>query len=90
MNADAEHIANMTQSDGWLLVYPKLQAFIIDLQNINNIDMEKPETISVQLMARKMAAELIYTWLKREVFGTLEQAATQKATETPDDHILRA
>lgn len=77
---DAEHVQNMLQSQGWGVVKGKLDTLILDLQNINNIDMERPDTLSVQLAARKMAVDLIFGWLKRDVYGFVEQ---QRANQVP-------
>lgn len=76
---EAEHVKNMTTSDGWRIIKPKLDQRILDLQNIANLDMEKPETLSVQLAGRILAAELIFAWLKADVYGVIEQAEANKA-----------
>lgn len=87
---EAEHIRNMTESDGWKIIYPKLSTFILDLQNINNIDMTSLNTLATQLAARKMASDLIYAWLRQDVFGAIETMNMQKgAVETDDDTVLR-
>lgn len=71
--SDADHVISMTNSDGWKVVYAKLQERIADLQNINNLDLTKPDTLSIQLLARKMAVDEIYAWLRLDVFGFVEQ-----------------
>lgn len=71
---EADHIASLLNSDGWKSVYGKLTNRILDLQNIANLDMTKPETLSIQLAARTMAVEHIMAWLKADVFGFVEAA----------------
>lgn len=70
---DAEHVENMLQSQGWSIIKGKLDAKILDLQNINNIDLEKPETLAIQLAGRKMASDLLFAWLGGDVYGFAEQ-----------------
>lgn len=77
---DADHIKSMTESDGWKLVKAKLDARILDLQNITNLDMSKPETLSAQLAARTMAVQEMFAWLKSDVYGFVEQ---QQANNPP-------
>lgn len=71
--SDGEEVANLLESRGWGIVKPKLDNFILDLQNINNLDDSKPETLSIQLAARRLASELLYTWLQNNVYGYAEQ-----------------
>ncbi len=70
--SSAEHIQSMLKSDGWKIAKEKLDVIILDLQNINNLDLEKMDTLSTQLVGRKMAAEALYGWLK-DLYGTVEQ-----------------
>ena len=69
---DAEEIRAMTSGTGWKIVKAKLDERVIDLQNINNLDVENIDTIGAQIVARKMASDLIYEWLKSDVFGAVE------------------
>lgn len=71
---DADHVESMLTSTGWGIVYDKLAQRILDLQNINNLDLSKPETLSIQLMARKMAVDEIWAWVKGDVTGFVEQS----------------
>lgn len=70
---EADHVRALLNSDGWKSIYGKLQTRILDLQNINNLDMDKAETLGIQLAARKMAVDTIWGWLKSDVFGFVEQ-----------------
>lgn len=69
----ADHVKSMLSSDGWRVVKDKLDTRIIDLQNIHNLDMTQPETLSTQLAARKMAVDIIWQWLAQDVVGFVEQ-----------------
>lgn len=71
---DGEEVRNLLGSKGWGVIKPKLDARILDLQNIHNLDDDKPETLSIQLAARKLAVDLIFGWLKGDVYGMVEQA----------------
>lgn len=77
---EADHIKSMTESDGWKIVKAKLDGRILDLQNITNLDMSKPETLSAQLAARTMAVQEMFAWLKSDVYGFVEQ---QQANNPP-------
>ncbi len=71
--SEADHVKSMLTSDGWKSVYGKLQTRILDLQNINNLDMDKADTLGIQLAARKMAVDTLWSWLKQDIFGFVEQ-----------------
>lgn len=77
---DAEHVENMTHSDGWKVVKAKLDTRIIDLQNIYNLDMTDVNTIAIQLASRKMAVETIMAWLKADVYGFVDQQKQNNQT----------
>ena len=70
---EADHVKSMTESDGWKSVKGKLEQKILDLQNINNLDLTDPNTLPTQLIARKMAVDVIWSWLKNDVYGFVEQ-----------------
>ncbi len=70
---DADHIRSLIESKGWQTVKDKLDAKILDLQNINNLDMTDVTTLPAQLVARKMAVEIIWAWLKSDIYGFVEQ-----------------
>lgn len=86
---EADHVRAMLGSDGWKSVYSKLEGRILDLQNINNVDMSKPDTITTQIVARKMAVDEIWLWLKSDVFGFVEQQEnnTAKMVENNEKYI---
>ena len=71
---DGDHVKNMTESDGWNIVKPKLDARILDLQNIANLDATKP--LEAQVLGRMLAAAEMYAWLKDDVYGFIEQQET--------------
>lgn len=74
--SDGEEVRLLTESRGWGVIKSKLEGRILDLQNINNLDIDKPETLSIQLLARKMAVDEIWAWLKADVYGFAEQQTT--------------
>lgn len=71
--SEADHVKAMLGSDGWKSVKGKLDVRILDLQNINNLDTTDVSTLGQQLAARKMAVDIIFTWLKADVYGFVEQ-----------------
>lgn len=88
---DADHVKSMLSSDGWNIVKAKLDAKILDLQNIHNLDMTQENTLSQQLAARKMAVEIIWSWLKYDVVGFVEQQEVNNKLleEKKEDFISR-
>lgn len=72
---DGEEVFNTTQSKGWGVMKGKLDARILDLQNINNLDFTSQDSVLFDLKARKMAADLLFAWLKQDVYGFIEQAS---------------
>lgn len=88
---DADHVKSLLDSKGWAIIKPKLDARIIDLQSIANLDMTKPETLNMQLAARTMAVNEIYAWLKSDVYGFVEQqeANARKLQEKQESFIER-
>jgi hypothetical protein len=81
---DADHVENMIGSDGWNIIKSKLDTRILDLQNINNLDLTDINTLSTQLASRKMAVDMIYAWLKDDVYGFVEQ---QRVNMEQDNNI---
>jgi hypothetical protein len=69
--SDGEEVANLIQSRGWGIIYGKLSDRVLDLQNINNLETDKP--LETQLLGRKMAVAEIWAWLNNDVFGYVEQ-----------------
>lgn len=87
----AHHVESMLGSNGWKYAYEKFTQRILDLQNINNLDLTKPETLSIQLAARKMAVDEMWAWMKGDVMGFVEQqkVAAEKLGEKVDSFIGR-
>ena len=86
---DANEVSGMLSSRGWSIISGKLDERILDLQNINNIDTSDANTIGVQLAARKMAADLLFDFLKKDVYGFVEQqTANARAMPPRDDEII--
>ena len=88
---EADNIIAMIESAGWKSVKGKLDIRILDLQNINNLDISDVSTLATQLAARKMASEIIFDWLKQDVYGFVEQQTTNtvKLSEPTEDFIER-
>lgn len=82
---DAQHVSALVGSSGWQLVYPKLTERILDIQNISNLaDITDPQQLLIEIKARKLAADTLFTWLKQDVFGLLEQ---QQATNLDQKEV---
>lgn len=84
MKTDADEVLLMLSSRGWGVVKGKLDAKILDLQNINNIDVASVENMVADIKARKMAADLLFEFLKQDVYGFVEQQTTsvQRITDS--------
>lgn len=70
---EADKVLLTLESGGWRVIKAKLDEKILDLQNINNLDFTSEQTVLFDLKARKMAADLLYEWLKNDVYGFVEQ-----------------
>lgn len=89
--SEADHVKSLTLSEGWKIVKAKLDQRVLDLQNINNLDLTKIETLPQQLAARKMAVQEIFAWLQADVYGFVEQQETnnQKGAAKSEAFINR-
>ena len=87
---EADFIEAMIASDGWKLVKAKLDNRILDLQNINNLDMSDVNTLPAQLASRKMTADYLFSWLKEDIYGFIEQqrAVMERQTEGKTDMFI--
>lgn len=87
---EADHVKSMLDSDGWKSVKAKLDHRILDLQNINNLDLSKVETLPAQLAARKMAVEFIWAWLNSDVYGFVDQqeSNSQKLAQKEGEEFI--
>lgn len=83
--SEADHVRSMLNSDGWKSVFTKLQGRLLDLQNIHNLDMTKPETLPIQLASRTMAVQTIWDWLKQDVTGFVEQQTNNTSIKPPKE-----
>lgn len=80
--SDAEAIRLMTETPGWGLVKAKLDAEIVDLQMIGNVTGGTPQEKVTNMEARAMAVNILFNWLKREVYGRIEQTEVAKTALT--------
>jgi hypothetical protein len=85
---EAEHVKSMLNSIGWGVVFEKLQARLLDLQNINNLDTSNINEIAGQIAARKMAVELIYEWLRQDVHGSQEYPSFTPGSIVPEEEYI--
>jgi hypothetical protein len=74
----AEHLKNMVASQGWQIAKAALDKEIIDLQMIGNVVGSTPDEKVKNMEARTMAVSILYTWLKRDVYGHIEQQEVTK------------
>jgi hypothetical protein len=85
---EADEIKNLTESRGWGIIKAKLDAKILDLQNISNID---ENNLAIDLKARLLASRFLFAWLKEDVYGVIEQqeANSQALIEKSDAFVER-
>lgn len=87
---DSEEVRKMLETRGWAIVKAKYDQQILDLQNITNIDTSTPDNLMADLKARKMASDILFNFLKLNVYGTVEQQdASRSLVDTPIDFIER-
>lgn len=88
--SDADHVKAMTESDGWKIVKAKLDERIIDLQSMATLDRTKPETLNIQIDGRLLAVDTMFTWLKADIYGFVEQQElnNQKMLEKGIDSFI--
>ena len=90
--SDGEEVANLLQSRGWGIIHAKFVQRVMDLQNLANLDLEKPETLNIQVAARLMAAQEMGDWYNKDVVGFVEQqriASESFIDEKEDGYIQR-
>lgn len=88
---DADEVKSLLDSNGWRIIKAKFDARVLDLQNIHNLDYTTPESINIQLMARKMAVSEMAAWYLKDVVGFVEQQVSnnQLLEEKMDSFIER-
>lgn len=88
---DTEAVRQMVGTRGWDVVKAKFDAKIFDLQNIFNIDSEDAATMVADVKARRMAVDLLYAFLKNDVYGFMEQqdANRQQTQARSESYIER-
>lgn len=87
---DAQEVELLIGSKGWGVIKGKLDALILDLQNINNLEVGATASLETQLLGRKMASDLLFAWLKNDVYGFVEQqkALDAKGLRAEDESYL--
>lgn len=68
-----QHVQGMVGTVGWRIVKEKLDAKIMDLQMIGNVEGNTPEEKVTNMAARGMAVSILFEWLKNDVYGLIEQ-----------------
>lgn len=76
---EGDFVLALTNSQGWNIVKGKLDARILDLQNINNLNLDSKEDMLTDLKSRKMAADLLFAWLKDDIYGFIEQQEANRS-----------
>lgn len=87
---DAESILFMTESRGWKVVKERLDAKIVDLQLIGNVEGSTPDEKVKNMEARAMAVTILYDWLRDDVYGYIEQqkAASEALQDTNEEGFV--
>jgi hypothetical protein len=78
LQLQAEQLKGMLESEGWTIAKAKLDERILDLQNINNLDVQTPDALVADIRARKMAVDILYAFLKADLYGFVEQQDAAK------------
>lgn len=75
---EQKSIESLTQHEAWPIIRRKITDKILDLQNAFDIDDRTATTMLRDLQARKLAASMLFDWL-REIEGTVDQAKDNDA-----------
>lgn len=80
-------IAEIVGHQGWSLVRGKIAAKIIDLQNAFNIEDGDPNTMLIDLQARKLASTMLFDFL-REI-ESAKSEVQEIETSKKSDFVLQ-
>lgn len=69
---EGEMLQGFVHSEGWKWAKDRLTEKLMDLQSIMNMDDSSPENVILDLKARRMAVELLMSWL-RQLEGRADQ-----------------
>ena len=78
LQTEAEHVQAMLGSEGWRIVERKLTDRLIDLQSVMNIEGDDPAKIMTDIIARREVVKLTTDWLKRDIYGFVDQQLNAK------------
>lgn len=85
--SDSEQVRLMTETPGWSLVKARLDAEIVDLQMIGNVTGVTPQDKVMNMEARAMAVKILFDWLKRDVYGRIQQAENAQQALADTDAV---
>jgi hypothetical protein len=86
VQAEGQMIADYVKSDGYRWVKDRLMEKIMDLQSIMNVD-GNPETVIVDLKARRMAVETLVSLIK-QIEGRAEQHTNNAVAQVTEEFIV--
>lgn len=88
--SDGEKLKLMTEHEGWGVARSLLSAKILDLQMIGDIVDLDPQAMAIQAKAKRLAAEILYNFLKQDIEGTVEQLNNNNPLPPKkEDYIVR-
>lgn len=88
--SDAENLDLMTQHPGWLVARQMISDKIMDLQFIANVDDSTPEKALIDMKSRKYAVEILFSFLKEDIEGTIAQNKVNSGLPKPiNSYIMR-
>jgi len=84
----SEKLKLMLEHDGWGVARSLLSEKILDLQMIGDVVDLTPEAMAVQVKAKKLAAEILFSWLTNDIEGTVAQHINNNIPTKPKQSYL--
>lgn len=80
----------MTETGGWSIARSLLSDKILELQMIGDLVDLDPQSMAIELHAKKKAAEILFNFLKNDIEGTVEQFNSNNNLPKPiNSYIVR-
>lgn len=88
--SDQELLKQLTEHGGWGIARGLLVEKILTLQSIAGFELTDPQQLMIDIKANKLAAEILFSWLKEDIEGSVSQLeANNKLTLIDKPYIIR-
>jgi len=93
ISIEGKRLKELVESEGWQIAKKKLMDKLMDAGSVMNFDSKlDPQKAVIEIAAKKMAIEMVYEWITRDVYGTVEQHKSNSKeifNEMKEDYIIR-